>query len=184
VIDSALLTRPVRVSEHVFLEVMSELGRRSMHEREAGAFLLAPHGSQHVTAVAYYDDLDPSSLTGGITFHANGYSRLNELCRERGLRVLADIHLHPGQWTGQSHVDAAHPMVARAGHLALIAPHYGSGVTRSQQLGAHLKTSTGWQSFSGADVRQVLDVKPTFRGRLHRLGLRVRGGLRRTGHRR
>lgn len=163
--DLALRQRPIRVTEHVFLRMMDELERRSMHEREAGAFLLAAPESQTVTAVAYYDDLDPGSLTGGITFHAIGYSRLNQLCRERALRVVADIHLHPGERTSQSSVDAAHPMVGRSGHLALIAPGYGAGVTQLEQLGAHLKTSAGWQSFSGTDVRRVLDITWSLRGR-------------------
>ncbi|MHA6783338.1 hypothetical protein ACVGOW_20445 [Pseudonocardia saturnea] len=170
---AALTLQPVRLVDHEFLRMINELERRSMHQREAGAFLLAAPTSREVTAVAYYDDLDPYSLTGGITFHASGYTRLNQLCRERGLRVLADIHLHPGEWTGQSPVDAAHPMIARAGHLALIAPSFGSGVTRPQQLGAHLKTTTGWQSFNGKDVRQVLEIENTLRGRVRRMRLRA-----------
>lgn len=32
-----------------------------------GPFLLGPASGQDVTRVAYYDDLDPTCLTGGIT---------------------------------------------------------------------------------------------------------------------
>ena len=43
----------------------------------------------------YYDDLDPGSFTGGITFTADGYTALAALCRRDGLWVAADIHTHP-----------------------------------------------------------------------------------------
>ena len=61
-------------------------------------FLLARAGRgpdrgvrQRVIAVAYYDDLDPHCLTGGITFTANGYTALAMLCRRDGLRVSAAV---------------------------------------------------------------------------------------------
>lgn len=54
----------------------AELAHRGNGERESGAFLLTPPATprararQRVIAVAYYDDLDPQCLTGGITFTA------------------------------------------------------------------------------------------------------------------
>ena len=117
-----------------------------------------------VTAVAYYKDLDPECLTGGITFHAIGYTRLSELCRSQGLRVVADIHLHPGSGTRQSGTDADHPMVARAGHLALIAPRLGAHVTTPDELGAHVMTTTGWSSYFSEGIEEVFQVRRTLRG--------------------
>lgn len=156
----------VRIAQHTFLRLLRELERRSQHRREAGAFLLAPKSGQHVTMVAYYDDLDPTCLTGGITFHPAGYTTLNQLCRDHQVHVLADIHLHPGHHVQQSSIDAAHPMVARAGHLALIAPRFAQGVTRADQLGAHLKITGGWHTIPRSEVAGVLVVGPTWRGRL------------------
>lgn len=159
----------VRLAQHTFLRLMRELEGRSQHRREAGAFLLGPTSGQDITRVAYYDDLDPTCLTGGITFHASGYTKLNQLCRDDQVRVIADIHLHPGPGVRQSHTDVAHPMVARAGHLALIAPQFGRGVTRADQLGAHLKATDGWNTFLQSEVADVFVVHPTLRGRLMQL---------------
>lgn len=182
---------PVRLQQHDFLHLIRELEVRSQHRREAGAFLLAPlHEGRAdlpvsgcaVIEVAYYDDLDPTCLTGGITFDADGYGRLNELCRDHQVRVVADIHLHPGAGIRQSKIDSAHPMVARSGHLALIAPSYGRGVVRTHQLGAHVKTTDGWRAFLGDEVADVLAVRPTWRGRLMQLKMRLDAhlGRRRT----
>lgn len=186
------------MKQHDFLMMMRQLERQGEHRREAGAFLLGsaagaaettmvrrvitslrsrvltstrplPHADS-VTAVAYYKDLDPECLTGGITFHAIGYTRLSELCRNRDLRVVADIHLHPGNGTRQSSTDADHPMVARAGHLALIAPRLGAHVMTPDELGAHVMTTTGWTSYFRDDVENVFQVRRTLRGLIMRMG--------------
>lgn len=171
---------PVSMKQHDFLAMMTTLAAQSEGRREAGAFLLAandPSGRDsagaRVVAVEYYYDLDPASLTGGITFHASGYSRLNRICREQALRVVGDIHLHPGSSTQQSQLDADQPMVARAGHLALIAPAFGAGILSPRRLGAHMKTGTCWRSFAGDEIDAVFVVEPTLRGAL----LRYRGLL-------
>jgi hypothetical protein len=136
-----------------------------------------------VCAVAYYRDLDPESLTGGITFHAIGYTRLSELCRRKGLSVVADIHLHPGDGTRQSSTDADHPMVARAGHLALIAPRLGTDVTTPDELGAHVMTAPGWTSYFSSDVAQVFKVRRTLRGTAMRVSTHLRTTFHMRGHR-
>lgn len=38
--------------------------------------------------------------------------------------VLADVHTHGDEWTGQSEADRTHPMVGQKGHVGLIVPHY------------------------------------------------------------
>jgi hypothetical protein len=109
-----------------------------------------------VAAVAYYDDLDPSSLTGGITFGAGGYAALNARCRAERLRVVGDIHTHPRRWVGQSGIDAAHPMSATKGHIAIIAPNYGRGRIRLSDLGLHVFNAPGWTSYFYRDVEGVI----------------------------
>ena len=103
----------------------SELDRRGNGERESGAFLLAPFDRRHVCQAAYYDDLCPGCLDEGfIRFDSAGYVGLSQICQATGLRVVADVHTHPGEWTDQSRADRAHPMMARTGHIGLIVPHF------------------------------------------------------------
>ena len=100
--------------------------RGHSRSRESGAFLLAVQGSTDRRVVTYvlYDDLDPHCLdTGIVRFDGRYFSDLWVLCKARGLTVIADIHVHPGDF-GQSDSDRAHPMISRAGHIALILPDF------------------------------------------------------------
>jgi hypothetical protein len=49
---------------------------------------------------------------------------IGSFTQRNGLAVVADVHTHPTEWTGQSHSDRTHPMVAVKGHIALILPDY------------------------------------------------------------
>jgi hypothetical protein len=147
--------------------LLAELAMRGQGRREAGAFLLAGRADGYasaaprpasVIAVAYYDDLDPVSLTGGITFGAAGYAALNARCRAEQLRVVADIHTHPRRWVGQSALDAAHPMSATKGHIAIIAPDYGQGRIRLPDLGVHIFNAPSWTSNFGDDVSAIIEA--------------------------
>jgi proteasome lid subunit RPN8/RPN11 len=98
-----------------------------------------------VTAIAYYSDLDPHSLTGGIDFHADGYTKLAKICDEQELIVVADIHTHP-LTAGQSRIDRQHPMIAIRGHIALISPNYAQGRVGLEDLSAYLYQGNGdWE---------------------------------------
>ena len=136
-------SRPVTATRHgltmderLFTTLISELARRGNGERESGAFLLARAGHPRTSGRGSRSSRSPTTttwtrgcLTGGITFSADGYTALAALCRRDGLRVVGDIHTHPGSKVMQSAIDAAHPMTALPGHIALIAPRYARGIT-------------------------------------------------------
>lgn len=115
----------IRVPRLLWAGVIAQLRRRGAGRRESGAFLVGVPGDHpKVSDCLYYDDLDPHALhSGAVNFHAEGYARLWQVCRERGMDVLADIHTHPGSDVRQSTIDERHPMVPTVGHTALIVPH-------------------------------------------------------------
>lgn len=164
--------------------LLRELAARGQGTRESGAFLLTEKTNpasalpQPVTAVAFYDDLDPHCLTGRIEFGAAGYSALNELCRRGERRVVGDIHTHPYRGVRQSGIDADHPMVALDGHVAVIAPYFAVGVTDVEQLGVDVRHDGGWISFYGRQAADVITVHPTVPrpSRWRRLLMRRRNG--------
>lgn len=115
----------VKIPILLWKRLLKELRERGGGDRESGAFLLGKVGSRRVSKFLCYDDLDPDALDSGIVMvHAIGFVRLWDICQQEGLRVLADVHTHPTSWTGQSESDRTHPMVAQAGHIALILPEY------------------------------------------------------------
>jgi len=146
------------IDERVWHELLRELAERGEGTRESGAFLLgaAPVDGRPRRALAavYYDDLDPASLTGGISFSGSAYGRLWDACEKRGLAVIADVHTHPGPWIAQSSTDREHPMLAQRGHVALIVPNYAQEPVRAEEVGVYEYLGDGkWSSALGAALR-------------------------------
>ena len=113
----------IKINRLLWFNLTRGLYRRGENERESGAFLLAPDNGVKIVRYIYYDDLDPHALdTGIVRFGADGYVKLWKICQEDKLHVVADVHTHPGKWTGQSESDAMSPMIPQKGHMALIVP--------------------------------------------------------------
>jgi proteasome lid subunit RPN8/RPN11 len=149
----------------VFDHLTGGLGERGEGRRESGAFLLGTVEGEEaqVTSLAFYDDLDPNCLTGGISFASEAYGRLWDICEERGARVVADAHTHPSSWVTQSGIDRAHPMLGVAGHVALIFPNYSLGEIEMDEIGVHDYLGEGrWDSSLGtaAATRLVVQTAP------------------------
>lgn len=137
-----------------------QLKNRGRGRNESGAFLLAPQNStaDNVTAFICYDDLDPDAYQGGaIEFHAIGHAALWEHCRKKRLRVVGDVHTHPGRGVGQSCIDQRNPMIPLQGHTALIVPNF---------------ANTGWWTLDEVGIYEYLG---NFKWRTHG----VTGGRRR-----
>ena len=107
--------------------------------RESGAFLLGRrrNGRARITEYVLYDDLDPDSLdTGIVHFDGRYFGALWDMCKERGLMVVADVHTHP-YGSEQSDSDRANPMISRVGHLALILPRFAASPIRRTEIGMY-----------------------------------------------
>jgi len=107
--------------------------------RESGAFLLGHRqgGKARIVDFILYDDLDPQCLdTGIVRFDGRYFSEVWSECRARGMAVVADIHVHPGG-SGQSQSDRNHPMISRAGHLALILPRFAAPPQPRSSIGIY-----------------------------------------------
>ncbi|WP_064813040.1 MULTISPECIES: hypothetical protein [Rhizobium] len=134
-----------------------ELGRRTLgRRRESGAFLIgeAPdRGPKIIRAFVFYDDIDEHALeTGIVRFNGNHLPKLWELCSEKGLRVVADIHVHPGGY-GQSASDRADPVMPRAGHIAFILPDFAAGKVDPGGIGQYEYRGNGaWVDHSRASA--------------------------------
>lgn len=149
------------MTRRAWSRLIRELARRGHGNREAGAFLLAraEDSRRRVVAVAYYDNLDPNSLRGNIAFSRDGFARLNDLCRERGLAVVTDVHTHQTGWVSQSETDRTNPMVRIAGHVAVIVPNYARGRIRPNDTGVHIyEGNHRWTSRYGRGASEVLTL--------------------------
>lgn len=107
--------------------------------RESGAFLIGRNegGRRRIVDFVLYDDLDPHCLdTGIVRFDGRHFGALWALCKARALSVVADVHVHPGG-AGQSNSDRDHPMISRAGHIALILPNFAAAPQSRMALGIY-----------------------------------------------
>lgn len=142
--------------------MIMELRRRGQGRRESGAFLLSAADRERrcVDRVIYFDDLDPECLQGNIRLDGRAFSKLWDLCEAEDRVVVADVHTHPGHFVRQSSIDAANPMVARTGHVALIVPHLATRRVRPSDVGIHLyEGDAGWTSWTGGQAARRLFVR-------------------------
>ncbi len=85
----------------------------------------------------FYDDVDPTCFKNGIVeFDGRKFGTVWQHCRDKGLTVAADVHVHPGGY-GQSASDQHNPMIAEAGHLALILPHFAARRPEPGRIGIY-----------------------------------------------
>ena len=107
----------------------------------------------------YYDDLDPHSLNSGfVQVSGTAYGALWRRCRESGLEVIGDVHTHPGA-AHQSETDRKNPMLARAGHIAIIVPFFATNYPRVRDLGVfEYLGEFRWNDQSGPDSGRFLYI--------------------------
>lgn len=157
-----LLRRRKRLRFHqdTWTEMLAELRRRGDGRRESGAFILADRDRPRtVRRIVYLDDLDPDCLNGAISLPGTAYGPLWELCDQERLRVVADVHTHPGNGVQQSPTDRDNPMIATRGHLALIVPRFAVGPVQQHEVGVHEYLGDGrWSSAFRRKARRKIYV--------------------------
>lgn len=135
----SLVGRPPRLvcSTTVWRKGVRELASRTGTQIESGAFLLG-HGKSSFARIEqflFYDDIDPLCFSNGIVeFNGARFGRVWERCRQEGLTVVADVHVHPNS-ARQSQTDRDNPMIAEVGHLAIILPKYAAHSHLSDDFG-------------------------------------------------
>lgn len=146
----------------LWLELTGHLNRASAGSQESGAFLLGSiddAGGRNAASFVPYDQLDVAALhEQAVRVRTAAFSRLYDICGQRGQRVIADIHAHPrSAWP--SGIDKANPMMAVAGHMALIVPNYASLPVRLELMTVNIYLGPGqWFTASGRDVNKHLEI--------------------------
>ena len=167
----AEITRRLRAPRHelscswlLWRRICRRLRERGRSQsRESGAFLLGTNvaGHRRILDFVLYDDLDPRCLnTGIVRFDGRHFGELWARCKALGLSVVADVHVHP-DGAGQSDSDRAHPMISRAGHIALILPRFAAPPQTRREMGIY--------RYEGA--KQWTSVPASERAAFFRIGL-------------
>ena len=151
----------LRIAAPLWGALTAELHRRTEGRHESGAFLLGRrHESGRIAEkLIFYDEVDPRAYSTGVcVLHADAFARLWDWCGELGLGVIADAHVHPGR-AGQSLSDRQNPMIARAGHIALIVPFMARLPVRRWSVGIYEYLGDHqWRSHGGCRGSCVLRI--------------------------
>jgi hypothetical protein len=141
--------------------VLADLAHRGERCHEAGAFLLGEihNGRRDVRDVVYYDELDFGAYSTGVcVLYGTAFAQLWSVARSKQLTVVADIHTHFGRAV-QSLEDRTNPMVARAGHIALIVPEFARTPIAHEALGIYeYRGGHNWIDHSGAGAQRYFYV--------------------------
>jgi proteasome lid subunit RPN8/RPN11 len=131
-------SRHLNCRRSLWLDTLALLRERGRGDRESGGFLLGCRidGVRVIESLLPYDDVDPRALRGIILFDGSKMDVVWELCRRKGLEVVADVHTHPGGF-GQSQTDRDNPMIPEVGHVALIVPNFADGAYFPGDIGIY-----------------------------------------------
>ena len=144
------------ISAHLWRQLLAALKERSDGCRESGAFLLGvcEGHRRFVKEFVLYDDLSPGCLNPGyIMFDNSAFSKLWDICGEKGMRVVADIHVHPGA-AYLSAADSENPMIREIGHCALILPNYAQTSPNMKDVGVYQYLGNGnWREMTKWNLR-------------------------------
>lgn len=144
----------IKVGRDVVAATIARLqdGGRICHER---AVLWLGKGAQRI------DELyEPRQRTRADQFYFDGQSMqmLFAHLREKRLRVLAQVHSHPGR-AYHSDADNEWAVVRHAGALSLVLPRFAQDATIDNFLSLAatyvLSTSNDWEEAAGATVLEV-----------------------------
>lgn len=151
----------ISMSRTLWAELVIDLEDRGQGVRESGAFLIGSffQGRREVISYIPYDELEPGCLDAGyINFTSSGYRKLWKILKGNGLRVLGDIHTHPGAAI-QSYIDRDNPMMPNAGHMAFILPSYAQGHPTINDVALYIyEGNYCWQKYKPGQARQKLYV--------------------------
>ncbi|CPH74439.1 hypothetical protein [Burkholderia pseudomallei] len=151
--------KPLEFQPGVWTDLLADLRARGKGRRESGAFLLGSE-TESVRSVARwvsYEDLDPKSkMHSIIKLDTTAFPKLWDLCAKLELQVMADVHTHPGRPI-QSRSDQAFPMLAMAGHIALIVPQFAAANVTTSDVSLNVFLGRGaWRSFYGAQAASLI----------------------------
>lgn len=148
---------PLSIAPDGWHALVAALHARTKGVHESGAFLLGriAAGRRRVVRPVFYDDLDPGAYRYGIVeIHADSFTALWGICGREELSVVADVHVHPRQaW--QSLSDRDNPMIARAGHLAMILPWFARPPIEPGTIGLYrYRGGHRWDNLSGRHIHR------------------------------
>lgn len=149
----------LEIKRSLWANLVTDLRMRGGGKRESGAFMLGriEGAVRQVDSWVPYDLLDSAALSNGyVRLGTQAFTALWARCAELGKVVVADVHTHP-LGPRQSQSDRANPMIAQAGHVALIIPNFAQGAVLPNSISVNIyHGAKRWSSYIGRDAELLV----------------------------
>lgn len=112
-----------------------------------------------VMAVVYPCGPDVALEPGYVHVGADTTAEMGRWLRAQSLTALAQVHTHPGGWTGHSPTDSDFSIASSEGFLSLVWPHYAARpVATTSELGIHQLLGGRWEMLGPADAAERVQI--------------------------
>lgn len=151
----------LHLTARIWSRLCDTLCEKTEGRHESGAFMLGrvDRRRRYVEEIVYYDELDPRAYDSGVVIlHAGSFGPLWDVCRERQLEVVADVHLHGGG-AFQSRADIENPMIAQRRHVAMILPNFARAPIAPEDIGLfEYRGRHHWRALGHRRIRRHLKI--------------------------
>jgi hypothetical protein len=101
------------------------------------------------------------SLPRSFQVPAEGMSAAGKHLRAHRLRRLAQVHTHPGEWTGHSPHDDERAYSQRPGAISIVLPNYARTMPTLAEAGVHVRGEDSWRELGPREVNAFVRVVPS-----------------------
>lgn len=151
----------LELSPALWAAILAHLRHAGAGVGESGAFLLGKvlRDLRVATDFLPYEWLQHDALHAEfVQLSGASFSRLWDYCAEHALEVVADVHTHR-YGAAQSRSDRENPMLAVAGHIALIVPDFAQGLVDLENLGLYVyQGAHRWQRYRGPSLAALMKL--------------------------
>lgn len=135
--------------------------RQPPHDRERVAYLDGPRPEAGLAVVTTVTLPAADERAGNFYVSAQEMSRAGKHLRRMGLMRLAQIHSHPGGWTGHSPYDDEMAFSQRDGAISIVVPSFAGCAPGLADCGVHVRLAHGWHELNPDEKSDLVQIVPS-----------------------
>lgn len=135
--------------------------REPPHDRERVVYLDGPMPQNNVAVATTVTVPSADAHAGHYEVSAQAMSRAGQHLRRLRLIRVAQIHSHPGGWTGHSPYDDEMAFSQRYGALSIVVPHFAGCAPGLADCSVHIRNERGWREVDDAEKRATVLIVPS-----------------------
>lgn len=135
--------------------------RTAPHDRERIAYLDGPRPTGDLAVATTVTLPGAEEREGSFYVAAAEMRRSGRHLRQMGLLRLAQIHSHPGGWTGHSSYDDEMAFSQRDGAISIVVPDFAGCAPGLADCGIHVRDPRGWRELDHTEKPDLVQIVPS-----------------------